>query len=221
MTQAQRYIDMGDAHAGAAPATPLRLDAFALSEDEKIQRIERNFRDIMLTLGLDLNDDSLRGTPHRVAKMYVQELFQGLNPNNLPAATLFDNSYQYGEMLLERGITVHSTCEHHFVPIVGVAHVAYFSSGKVIGLSKLNRIVRHFSKRPQVQERLTVEIAEHLKQVLQTDDVAVMIDAKHFCVILRGVEDATSSTVTSQFSGKFQDPAVRAEFVRLATGHTG
>lgn len=202
---------LGDAHVGTSEKTPICKDGFLLTDDEKIRRIERNFRDIMLTLGLDLTDDSLSGTPNRVAKMYVKELFSGLNPCNLPKATLFENRYQYHEMLVERNIQVHSVCEHHFVPIIGVAHVAYISSGKVIGLSKLNRIVRHFAKRPQVQERLTTEVGKHLQQVLQTDDVAVVVDANHYCVIMRGVEDSHSSTVTSFYGGAFQEDARRKE----------
>lgn len=210
----EAYDLHGESHTGTSTVTPLRLDAFQLSDEDKIALIERNFREIMLTLGLDLTDDSLAGTPHRVAKMYVKELFSGLNPSNLPKATTFDNSYRYGQMLVERNISVHSMCEHHFVPIIGVAHVAYISSGKVIGLSKLNRIVRHFAKRPQVQERLTTEVANHLRQVLATDDVAVVIDSKHYCVIMRGIEDTGSSTVTSAYSGRFEDPTVRDEFLR-------
>jgi GTP cyclohydrolase I len=210
----QRYIEMGDEHAGAAPVTPVRLDAFDLNDEEKIRIIERNFREIMLTLGLDLADDSLAGTPHRVAKMYVQELFSGLNPKNMPKATLFDNKFKYGQMLVEKNITVNSVCEHHFVPIVGRAHVAYVSSGKVIGLSKLNRIVQHFAKRPQVQERLTNEVGRHLQQVLNTADVAVIIDSKHYCVAMRGVQDNASSTVTAFYDGVFNDETRRQELLR-------
>lgn len=216
-TTLQRYLDQGDGHASSSTATPIRPDAFELNDAEKIKRIERSFRDIMLTLGLDLTDDSLAGTPHRVAKMYVEEIFSGLNPKNLPKVALFDNKYKYGEMLVERDITLHSVCEHHFVPIVGHAHVAYFSSGQVIGLSKINRIVRHFAKRPQVQERLTTEIAAHLKKMLNSEDVAVIINAKHYCVAMRGVEDTASSTVTSSFSGKFEDRGVREEFMKYLT----
>ncbi len=217
-TTLQRYLEQGEMHSASnASTTPLRPDAFALTNAEKIKRIERSFRDIMLTLGLDLTDDSLSGTPHRVAKMYVEEIFSGLDPKNMPKAALFENKYQYGEMLVEKDITVHSVCEHHFVPIIGKAHVAYVSSGHVIGLSKINRIVRHFSKRPQVQERLTTEIANHLKEVLKTDDVAVVIDAKHYCVAMRGVEDTGSSTVTSAFSGVFSQSAKREEFLKYLT----
>jgi GTP cyclohydrolase IA len=178
-------------------------DLSELSEREKINAISFHFKKIMETLGLDLEDDSLKGTPLRVAKMYVSEAFSGLDPNAFPAISLFDNNYEYHEMLLEKDIQVYSYCEHHFVPFVGKAHVAYFPSGKVIGLSKLNRIVKYFSKRPQVQERLTMDIANALKKILQTEDIAVVIEAKHFCVASRGVEDSHSATVTTHFGGKF------------------
>ncbi len=181
----------------------MKKDAFKLSDEEKKGKIENLFSEIMDVMGLDLNDDSLRGTPKRVAKMYIEEIFSGLNPANKPKIALFDNKYQYNQMLVEKNITFYSNCEHHFVPIIGKAHVAYISSGKVIGLSKLNRIVQYYSKRPQVQERLTNQIAEELKGVLQTEDVAVIIDAKHLCVSSRGIKDETSSTVTSYFGGKF------------------
>ncbi|PLK45715.1 GTP cyclohydrolase I FolE [Emticicia sp. TH156] len=206
--------ELGDDHRGTAEDTPLRADAFDLSDEEKIARIEFYFRQIMDTLGLDLTDDSLNGTPKRVAKMYVKELFQGLNPENKPSVTLFDNKYQYNEMLVEKDISFYSNCEHHFVPIFGKAHVAYIANGKVIGLSKLNRIVQYFSKRPQVQERLTVQIAKELQRILNTEDVAVVMDAKHLCVASRGVQDDTSSTVTSFYGGKFQQEATKAEFLK-------
>lgn len=206
-------IDLiGDEHISTSVDTPLRADAFALSDKEKIARIEHHFREIMLTLGLDLNDDSLNGTPKRVAKMYVQEIFSGLNPENKPKIALFDNKYKYKEMLVEKDITFYSNCEHHFVPIIGKAHVAYISNGSVIGLSKINRIVQYFAKRPQVQERLTVQIADELKRALGTEDVAVVIDAVHLCVSSRGVEDINSKTVTSHFSGKFSEEATKSEF---------
>jgi GTP cyclohydrolase IA len=206
--------DIGDDHASANLDTPLRPDAFDLEDDLKIDLIEEHFREIMTILGLDLTDDSLKGTPRRVAKMYVNETFRGLNPANKPSTTLFDNKYQYSQMLVERDITVQSYCEHHFVPIIGKAHVAYISSGKVIGLSKLNRIVQYFSKRPQVQERLTMQIADELKRALQTDDVAVIIDAAHLCVSTRGVNDTASSTLTAAYSGKFEEEATRQEFLK-------
>ncbi|MBX3100983.1 MAG: GTP cyclohydrolase I FolE [Bacteroidetes bacterium] len=209
----EEIMAKGDSHAGASLNTPLRADAFALSDAEKIEIIARNFRQIMLTLGLDLEDDSLKGTPLRVAKMYVEEVFSGLNPANQPKATLFENKYAYNQMLVEKNITLHSMCEHHFVPIVGFAHVAYISSGKVIGLSKINRIVRHFARRPQVQERLTREIANHLQEVLHTENVAVVIDAKHYCVAMRGVEDTASSTLTAEYCGRFEEEATRREFL--------
>lgn len=206
--------EIGDAHGASSIDTPMRPDAFDLDDDLKIDLIEEHFREIMSILGLDLTDDSLKGSPRRVAKMYVKEIFRGLNPANKPAATLFDNKFRYNEMLVEKDITVQTYCEHHFVPIIGKAHVAYISSGKVIGLSKLNRIVEYFSKRPQVQERLTVQIADELKKVLETEDVAVIIDAKHLCVSTRGVHDVNSSTITSSYSGKFEDEATRQELLR-------
>ncbi len=206
--------EMGESHAATSLETPMREGAFELDDDLKIELIEKHFREIMNILGLDLTDDSLKGSPRRVAKMYVKETFSGLNPANKPSATLFENKFQYNQMLVEKDITVHSYCEHHFVPIIGRAHVAYISSGKVIGLSKLNRIVQFFAKRPQVQERLTMQIANELREVLQTDDVAVIIDAKHLCVSTRGVNDVNSSTVTAAYSGKFEDEATRQELLR-------
>ena len=205
---------LGDDHVGTSADTPLREDAFKLDNGLKIELIAKHFKEIMNILGLDLEDDSLQGTPYRVAKMYVEEVFSGLNPDNLPEVKLFENKYQYNEMLVEKNITLYSYCEHHFVPIIGKAHVAYISNGHVIGLSKINRIVRYFAKRPQVQERMTIQIANELKRVLKTEDVAVMIDATHLCVASRGIEDTASSTVTSSYNGKFQDPKVRDEFLR-------
>ena len=195
--------------------TPLREDAFALTDEEKIDKIEAHVREIMLTLGLDLNDDSLSGTPKRVAKMYVKEVFSGLNPKNRPQAKLFDNKYNYDQMLVEKEITFYSHCEHHLVPIYGRAHVAYFSSGKVIGLSKINRIVQYYSKRPQVQERLTVQIGKELERILQTDSVGVVMDANHMCVAMRGVGDTNSKTGTAYFSGKFKDENTKREFLNF------
>jgi GTP cyclohydrolase I len=202
-----------DGHGVFSYETPLRLDAFEKDDDLKIELIEKHFREIMYVLGMDLSDDSLKGTPRRVAKMYVKEVFSGLNPSSKPTSKLFDNKYNYDQMLVEKDITFYSHCEHHFVPIYGKAHVAYFSSGKVIGLSKINRIVQYFSKRPQVQERLTVQIAEELKKLLSTEDIAVVMDAKHMCVSSRGVGDTNSQTGTAHFSGKFNDQAVRSEFL--------
>ncbi|TCD26522.1 GTP cyclohydrolase I FolE [Pedobacter psychrodurus] len=194
--------------------TPLRANAFEIDDDTKIALISEHFTSILNILGLDLRDDSLKGTPDRIAKMYVKEIFSGLNPSNKPVATLFENHYRYSEMLVEKNISVFSNCEHHFVPITGKAHVAYISKGKVIGLSKLNRIVQYYSRRPQVQERLTVQIAEEIKRVMETDDVAVMIDANHHCVSSRGIQDTGSSTISTSFSGKFKDTATRNEFLR-------
>ena len=211
---AELLEEIGDEHIGTAADTPMREGAFDLSDHEKIDRIAEHFGQIMDILGLDLTDDSLSGTPYRVAKMYVKEIFSGLNPENRPAVKLFDNKYKYGEMLVEKDIHFFSNCEHHFVPIIGKAHVAYISSGKVVGLSKLNRMVRYYAKRPQVQERLTIQIAKDLQESLGTPDVAVIIDAKHLCVSMRGVEDITSSTVTSHYGGQFEDPNVRQELFK-------
>jgi len=205
--------EIGDEHIGTSYDTPMKADAFDMDDNLKMDLIEDKFRDIMEIMGLDLKDDSLSGTPRRVAKMYIKEIFSGLNPENKPKIALFDNKYKYEEMLVEKDITFYSNCEHHFVPIIGKAHVAYISGGKVIGLSKINRIVEYFAKRPQVQERLTVQIAEELKQILGTDDVAVIIDAEHLCVSSRGVKDVNSSTITAQFHGKFKEEATRSEFL--------
>lgn len=206
--------EIGEEHIGTSFETPLREDAFDLDDDTKIELIKKHFREIMTIMGLDLTDDSLRGTPERVAKMYVKEVFSGLNPANKPKVRLFENKYKYDQMLVEKNITFYSYCEHHFVPIIGKAHVAYISSGKVIGLSKLNRIVQYYAKRPQVQERMTVQIANELKEALQTEDIAVLMDASHLCVSSRGVKDITSSTVTAHYSGKFLDENVKNEFLK-------
>lgn len=205
---------ISDEHISSSFDTPLRADAFQMDDDTKIQLITESFTRIMNVLGLDLNDDSLKDTPSRVAKMYVKEIFRGLNPELKPLPTLFENHYKYNQMLVEKNISVFSNCEHHFVPITGKAHVAYISNGKVIGLSKLNRIVQYFSQRPQVQERLTIQIANELKQVLQTEDVAVVIDAHHHCVSSRGIRDINSSTVTAEYSGKFLESDTRNEFLK-------
>ena len=210
---------IGDEHVGTSIDSPLRSDAFDLSDEDKIQAIQAKFRDIMEILGLDLTDESLAGTPHRVAKMYVQEIFGGLNPANHPDVKTFDNVYGYDHMLVERNITLNSTCEHHFLPIVGVAHVAYIPGERVVGLSKLNRIVDHYAKRPQVQERLTRQIAESLRELLGTDDVAVVLDAKHLCVSSRGIQDEGSSTVTSHMGGRFStDESLKREFYAQVGG---
>ncbi|HTF17918.1 MAG TPA: GTP cyclohydrolase I FolE [Chryseolinea sp.] len=205
--------DLSDDHLLTSLETPLRDDAFALDDDTKIEKIEKHFREIMNILGLDLTDDSLNGTPRRVAKMYVKEVFAGLNPKNRPHARLFENKYNYDQMLVEKDITFYSHCEHHFVPIYGKAHVSYFSSGKVIGLSKINRIVQYYAKRPQVQERLTVQIGKEMERVLHTQDVGVVLDANHMCVASRGVGDTNSKTGTAYFSGKFRDENIKREFL--------
>ena len=207
--------DHPDHHLPPGLRTPLRPDAFDQSDDQKIAAIAEHFRAIMQELGLDLTDDSLAGTPKRVAKMFVKEWFNGSNPDQRPDVRLFENRYNYQQLLVERDITVFSCCEHHFVPIVGKAHVAYLPGRLVVGLSKLNRVVQYYARRPQVQERLTRQIAEHLRQSLGTDDVAVLIEADHLCVMSRGVNDTSSSTITSEYSGKFlEDRDLRNEFLR-------
>jgi GTP cyclohydrolase IA len=206
--------EIGNEHISTSIDTPMRADAFDMSDEQKIAKIEYHFTEIMETLGLDLKDDSLKGTPERVAKMYVKEIFSGLDPANKPRLALFENKYQYSQMLVEKDITFYSNCEHHFVPIFGKAHLAYISNGQVIGLSKLNRIVQYYAKRPQVQERLTMQIAKELQEVLQTEDVAVLIDARHLCVSSRGVQDSNAATVTSFYGGKFQDDATKQEFLK-------
>ena len=209
----EKFDTIGDNHIGTSTETPIRSDAFKLSSDQKIEIIKDDVQHIMETLGLDLSDDSLKGTPNRVAKMFVNEIFGGLDPAKKPKASSFENKYKYGEMLVEKNITLYSTCEHHFLPIVGRAHVAYISNGTVVGLSKMNRIVDHFAKRPQVQERLTIQIVEELQKVLNTKDVACVIDAKHLCVNSRGIRDIESSTVTSEFGGKFKNKETKREFL--------
>lgn len=207
-------------HPYTAAQNPLRADAFELPDDQKIERIKKDVESILTTLGMDLTDDSLKGTPNRVAKMFVKELFGGLNPNKRPNPSTFTNHYKYGEMLVEKNITLYSTCEHHLLPIIGRAHVGYISNGQVIGLSKMNRIVDYYAKRPQVQERLTMQIVQELQRALGTEDVACVIDAKHLCVNSRGIRDIESSTVTSEFGGKFKDEQMRKEFlqyIRLET----
>ncbi|MBC5841183.1 GTP cyclohydrolase I FolE [Flavobacterium sp. F-380] len=205
--------EMGDNHIASSANNPVREDAFDITDDEKIEKIKKDVENILLTLGMDLNDDSMKGTPNRVAKMFVKEIFGGLNPEKKPKASTFENNYKYGEMLVEKNITLYSTCEHHLLPIIGRAHVAYISNGRVIGLSKMNRIVEYYSKRPQVQERLTMQIVQELQRALGTEDVACVIDAKHLCVNSRGISDIESSTVTSEFGGKFKEPQARREFL--------
>lgn len=212
--------EIGNNHIATSAQNPIRNDAFELSDEDKINAIKKDVESILRTLGMDLTDDSIKGTPNRVAKMFVKEIFGGLNPNKKPSSSTFQNNYKYGEMLVEKNITLYSTCEHHLLPIVGRAHVAYISKGTVVGLSKMNRVVDYFAKRPQVQERLTMQIVQELQKVLGTDDVACVIDAKHLCVNSRGIRDIESSTVTSEFGGKFKEEQTRREFldyIRLDT----
>ena len=212
--------EIGNNHIATSAENPVREDAFEMCDDDKINSIKKDVESILITLGMDLNDDSIKGTPNRVAKMFVKEIFGGLNPNKKPKSSTFANNYKYGEMLVEKNITLYSTCEHHLLPIIGRAHVAYISNGTVVGLSKMNRIVDYFAKRPQVQERLTMQIVQELQKVLETDDVACVIDAKHLCVNSRGIRDIESSTITSEFGGKFKEEKTRREFldyIRLET----
>lgn len=214
MTNNEEFADeIGNNHIATNEQTPLRKDAFEKTDEEKIELIKKDVENILFTLGMDLTDDSLKGTPNRVAKMFVKEIFGGLNPNKKPSSSTFDNKYKYNEMLVEKNITVYSTCEHHLLPIVGRAHIAYISNGTVVGLSKMNRVVDYFAKRPQVQERLTIQIVKELQKVLKTENVACIIDAKHLCVNSRGIRDIESSTVTAEFGGKFKDDIVRREFL--------
>ena len=220
--QSQEKIQIeleGDNHVMTSIETPMLPNAFDKSDEEKIEIIQDCFAVIMKTLGLDLKDDSLKGTPYRVAKMYVKEIFSGLDPKNKPKVSVFENKYDYNKMLIEKNITLRSSCEHHFLPISGVAHVGYISSGKVIGLSKINRIVDYFGRRPQVQERMTVQIYEELKNELDTEHVMVVIDAEHLCVSARGIKDNSSSTVTMEYGGKFNESSYRDEFLRLIDKH--
>ena len=209
------YDTIGDNHALTSIETPLKTDAFEISDEEKIEKIQGYFKGIIETLGLDLEDDSLKGTPYRVAKMYVKELFSGLDPKNKPSISTFDNKYNYNKMLVEKNIEFESACEHHFLPMRGKAHVGYISSGKVIGLSKMNRIVQYYGKRPQVQERLTIQILKELQSALNTESVIVIIDADHLCVSTRGVQDKSSSTVTIEYGGEFNEQSQRDSFLKL------
>ncbi|WP_281298480.1 GTP cyclohydrolase I FolE [Flavobacterium limnophilum] len=214
------HDEIGDNHISLNAKNPVREDAFNITDDQKIERIKKDVENILLTLGMDLTDDSLKGTPNRVAKMFVKEIFGGLNPARKPSASTFENGYKYGEMLVEKNITLYSTCEHHLLPIIGRAHVAYISKGRVIGLSKINRIVEFYAKRPQVQERLTMQIVQELQIALGTEDVACIIDAKHLCVNSRGIKDIESSTVTAEFGGQFKDEQTRRElldYIKLET----
>lgn len=211
---------IGNDHIGNVAQNPIRTDAFMLSDEEKIESIKKNVAQILETIGLDLTDDSIKGTPNRVAKMFVNEMFGGLHPTKKPKASTFENNYHYGEMLVEKNITVYSTCEHHLLPIIGRAHVAYISNGRVIGLSKMNRIVDYYAKRPQVQERLTMQIVQELQEALGTEDVACVIDAKHLCVNSRGIRDIESSTVTAEYGGQFKNDAKRKEFLTFLNLNT-
>jgi|TARA_B110000483_G_scaffold79919_1_gene99488 GTP cyclohydrolase I len=215
-----RIDEIGENHVATSAKNPIRLDAFDISNEEKIAKIEESVKDILHALGMDLTDDSIQGTPKRVAKAFINEMFMGLDPKNKPKASTFDNNYNYGEMLVEKNIVLYSTCEHHLLPIIGRAHVAYISDGKVIGLSKMNRIVEYFSKRPQVQERLTMQIVQAMQEALGTQDVACVIDAKHLCVNSRGIKDIESSTVTSEFGGKFKEKETKKEFLQYLQMNT-
>lgn len=206
---------LGDEHHMTSAETPLRPDAFDKSDVEKMATIEKHFHIIMEEMGLDMTDDSLRGTPHRVAKMFIQEIFSGLNPANKPKISVFENSYNYDKMLVEANISFNSTCEHHFLPIIGKAHIGYVSNGNVIGLSKLNRIVDYYARRPQVQERLIMQIFNELKSVLNTEDVIVVMEAEHLCVSSRGIKDSSSFTSTIQYGGIFNDKENRNDFFNL------
>ncbi len=209
-----KYDDIGDDHIASSIETPLRKGAFDISDEEKIEKIQTHFAEIMDILGMDMTDDSLKDTPKRVAKMFVSEIFGGLNPDKKPRMSTFDNKYKYNQMLVEKDITVYSTCEHHFLPIVGRAHIGYISNGHVIGLSKMNRIVDYYARRPQVQERLTVQIVKAMQEALGTKDVACVIEAKHLCVNSRGIRDIESSTVTAELGGRFKrDASTRKEFL--------
>ncbi len=212
--------EIGDDHISTSVKTPLREDAFDLTDGEKIEVIEKHFAKIMEALGLDLKDESLSGTPQRVAKMYVKEIFKGLNPKNRPDARKFGNKYEYGDMVVVKNINVTSFCEHHFLPFIGKAHVAYYSTGKVIGLSKINRVVDYYARRPQVQERLTLQIADELETALESKDVAVFIESKHFCVSTRGIQDRESSTVTTEYRGQFKDEITQQRFIDYIKAQT-
>lgn len=213
------FIEQGDNHYSTSIHTPLRPDAFEKTDEEKIENIQKYFALIMEELGLDLSDDSLKGTPYRVAKMYVQEIFSGLNPANKPKISVFENKYNYNKMLVEKDISFASSCEHHFLPIVGKAHIGYISNGKVIGLSKLNRIVDYYARRPQVQERMTVQIYNELKEILDTEDIIVVMEGVHMCVSTRGINDKTSKTTTLEYGGKFLNQGIRNDFFQIVNGN--
>ncbi len=206
---------IGDNHISSSVQTPMVPNAFDKSDEEKIKNIQHHFGKIMEELGLDLTDDSLSGTPYRFAKMYVKELFYGLNPENKPKLSVFENKYGYKKMLVEQNITIDSSCEHHFLPITGHAHIAYIPKDKVIGLSKINRLVDYYAHRPQVQERLSLQILKDLQGTLETEDVIVMICAKHLCVSSRGIKDKDSFTTTIEFGGVFEEKVKRDEFLNI------
>ena len=215
LTEQELTDIIGDNHQATSDKSPLREDAFEKSNDEKMSNIENHFFKIMEELGLDMTDGSLKGTPHRVAKMFIQEIFSGLDPKNEPKISVFENEYNYNKMLVEANISFNSTCEHHFLPIFGKAHVGYISSGKVIGLSKLNRIVDYFSRRPQVQERLIMQIFNFLKKALNTENVIVVMEGKHLCVSSRGIKHENSFTSTVQYGGIFNEKENRNDFFSL------
>ncbi len=215
LTEKEIFEIIGDEHQMSSAETPLRPDAFVKTDAQKKAVIEKHFHSIMEELGLDMTDDSLRGTPHRVAKMFVEEIFSGLNPQNKPKLSVFENSYHYDKMLVEANITFNSTCEHHFLPIIGKAHIGYVSSGKVIGLSKLNRIVDYYARRPQVQERMIMQIFNELKSALQTEDVIIVVEATHLCVSSRGIKDESSYTSTLQYGGIFNEKENRNDFFNM------
>ncbi len=215
LTEKEIFEIIGDDHQMSSAETPMRKDAFIKTDEQKKAVIEKHFQIIMEELGLDMTDDSLRGTPHRVAKMFVEEIFSGLNPKNKPKLSVFDNSYHYDKMLVEANITFNSTCEHHFLPIIGKAHIGYVSSGKVIGLSKLNRIVDYYARRPQVQERMIMQIFNELKTALNTENVIVVVEATHLCVSSRGIKDESSYTSTLQYGGIFNEKENRNDFFNM------
>jgi GTP cyclohydrolase IA len=215
LTDKELFEILGDNHQSTSAETPMRIDAFDKTDEEKMINIERHFEQIMEEMGLDMTDDSLKGTPHRVAKMFIKEIFSGLDPKNKPKISVFDNSYHYDKMLVEANISFNSTCEHHFLPIVGKAHIGYVSSGKVIGLSKLNRIVDYYARRPQVQERLIMQIFNELKLCLETENVIVVMEAKHLCVSSRGIKDESSYTSTIQYGGVFNEKENRNDFFNM------
>jgi GTP cyclohydrolase I len=219
MMNKEKVEAIGDNHIGTSVETPLRKDAFDKSDADKIASIQEHFKAIMEELGLDLTDDSLSGTPYRFAKMYVKELFYGLDPKKKPKISTFENKYGYNKMLVEQNINIDSSCEHHFLPITGFAHIAYFAKEKVVGLSKINRLVDYYAHRPQVQERLSLQILKDLQKMLETDDVIVLIQAKHLCVSSRGIKDKQSYTTTLEYGGRFEEDAVRNEFLSLVKGH--